>query len=153
MVWYIRFLKTPKIYQKRNVRALITITTDLGDEFYPADLILHAIIVTTEYEEDWMSEWQTVKWKSGMRALWIDIVNLKAGPPLDLRLVVNSKQSKEGNDISLEHIPEILGVWSDTFDWDKNQASNVVERRFRTDSGRERAVLEETGESIARHIW
>lgn len=153
MVWYIRFLKSPKLDQKCHVRALITITTDLGDEFYPADLTLHAMIVTTEHEEDWISEWQSVKWKRGMRTLWIDIVNLNAGPPVDLRLVVNSKQSKEGNSLSLEDIPEILGVWSGTFDWDKYHASKVVERRYRTDSGHERAVLEETGESIARHVW
>ena len=94
-----------------------------------------------------------MKWKSGMRALEIDIANLNAGPPVDLRLVVNSKQSREGSSLSLEEIPEILGIWSDTFDWVKDQASKVVERRYRTDSGHERAVLEETGESIARHIW
>ncbi|CAF9928577.1 MAG: hypothetical protein ALECFALPRED_004088 [Alectoria fallacina] len=153
MVWYIRFLKTPKFYQKGHVRALITITTDLGDDFYPTDLTLYAIIVATESEENRMSKWQTVKWESGMRNLWVDIVNLGAGPPVDLQLVVNSKQSREGVSVLLEDIPEILGVWSDTFDWDKYQASNVVERRYRTDSGHERAVLEETGESIARHIW
>lgn len=156
MVWYIRFLKTPKLDQKgrrSHVRALITVTTDLGDDFYPADLTLHAIIVTTEYEKDWMSEWQTVKWESGMRTLWIDIVNLDASPSVDLRLVVNSKQSKEGHSVLLETIPEILGVWSDTFDRDKDQASNLVERRYKTDSGHDRAVLEETGESIARHLW
>ena len=88
-----------------------------------------------------------------MRALWIDALNLNAGPPVDLRLVVNSTKSKEGNSVLIENIPEILGVWSDTFDWDKDQASNVVERRYRTGSGQERTVLEETGESIARHIW
>ncbi|KAF6234675.1 hypothetical protein HO173_007301 [Letharia columbiana] len=153
MVWYIRFLKSPKLDQKGHVRALITVTTDLGDDFYPADLTLHAIIVTTEYEEDWMPGWQTVKWKSGMRTLWIDIVNLDAGPSVDLRLVVSSEQSRQGNTLLLENIFEILSVWSDTFDWEKSQASNVVERRYRTDSGHERAVLEETGESIARHIW
>lgn len=153
MVWYIRFLKSPKLDQKGHVRALITVTTDLGDDFYPADLTLHAIIVTTEYEEDWMPGWQTVKWKSGMRTLWIDIVNLDAGPSVDLRLVVSSEQSRQGNTLLLDNIFEILSVWSDTFDWEKSQASNVVERRYRTDSGHERAVLEETGESIARHIW
>ena len=153
MVWYIRFLKLPRLDEKCRVRALITITTDLGDDFYPTDLSLQATIVTTDYEGNWMSDWQTMKWKSGMRALWIDIVNVNAGPPIDLRLVVNSIRSVEGNSVSLDHIPEILGVWSDTFDSVKKQASNVVERRYRTDSGYEGAVLEETGESIARHIW
>ena len=153
MAWYIRFLKPPKLDQKGHVRALITITTDLGDDFYPADFSLHAMIVTTEYEEDWMSEWQTVKWKSGMRTLWIDIVNADADPPVNLRLIVNTEQSKEGNSISLGNIPEIFGVWSDTFDGDQRQARKMVERRYRTDSGPERTIMEETGESIARHVW
>lgn len=150
MVWYIRFLKSPKINQHGHVRALITITTDLGDGFYPIDLTLHAIITG---EDNWTSEWRTVEWKSGMRNLWIDIVNVDADPPVDSRLVVNSKQSKEGNRISIESIPEILAVWSDTFDKGKSQAGGMIERRYRTPSDSERTIVEETGESIARHIW
>lgn len=150
MVWYIRFLKPPKINQHGHVRALITITTDLGDGFYPADLTLYAMITG---EENWTSEWQDVDWKSGMRNLWIDIVDLDADPPVDLRLVVSSKKSKEGNSISIESMPEILAVWSDTFDKGKTQAGSMIERRYRTLSGSERTIVEETGESIARHIW
>ena len=153
MVWYIRFLKTPKFHQKSNVRALITVTTDLGDAFYPRDLTLHAMIVTTESEKDWMSEWQTVNWKIGMRSLWIHIDHLDTGTPVDLRLVVNSEQSKEGSSVSLENIPEILGVWSDTFDWIEKVATNMIERRYRTHHGKSMAIFEETDESIARHIW
>lgn len=88
-----------------------------------------------------------------MRNLWIDIVNVDADPPVDSRLVVNSKQSKEGNCISIESIPEILAVWSDTFDKSKSQAGGMIERRYRTPSDSERTIVEETGESIARHIW
>ena len=155
MVWYVRFLKPPKLDQKGQVRALITITTDLGDEFYPADIKLYAMTVTTEHEHegDWMSKWQTVKWKSGMRTVWVDIVDSDAAPPVDLRLIINSNQSMEGNRISSKNIPEILGVWSDTFDRDKSQAQSTVERRYRLDSGPERAIMEESGESVARHIW
>ena len=153
MVWYIRFLKSPKLDPKGHVRALITITTDLGDDFYPVDLTLYAIIVTAQYKGEWMSEWQTVKWKSGMRSLWIEVRDAHASPPVLLRLVVNSGRSREGNSVSLDDMPEILGAWSDTFDSDKNQAGSIVERRYRTNSGPERVIVEETGESIARHIW
>lgn len=150
MVWYIRFLKTPKINQHGHVRALITVTTDLGDEFYPIDLTLYATITG---ENNWTSEWRTVEWKSGMRNLWIDIGSVDADPPVDSRLVVNSKPNNEGNSISMEGIPEILAVWSDTFDKGKSQAGSMIERRYRTPSGFERTTVEETGESIARHIW
>ncbi len=153
MVWYIRFLKSPKLDQKGHVRALITVTTDLGDGFYPADLALYVLVLSNKNEDDWTSGWQTVKWKSGMRTAWIDVANVYAAPSVPLRLVVSSRQSREGDRISLEHMPEILGVWSDAFDRERSQAGSMIERRYRTDSGSERAIVEETGESIARHIW
>lgn len=153
MVWYIRFLKPPKLDQKGHVRALITITTDLGDSFYPADLIIYAILVTAQDEEAWMSEWHTLKWKSGMRSLWVEFKDAHASPPEPLRLVVNLRRSREANVVLSGNLPEVLGVWSDTFDRDKNQAGTIVERRYRTDSGPERVIMEETGDSIARHIW
>ena len=153
MVWYIRFLKSPKLDQRSHVRALITITSDLGDEFYPADLVLYSIILSSERRENWRSAWEAVKWKSGMRALWIDVANVQVDPSVDLRLLVSSIKSTEGNSITLENIPEILVVWSDTFDRVKSQAGNVIERRYRTDPDYEKVIMEETGESIARHIW
>ena len=153
MVWYIRFLKPPKLDHKGHVRALITITTDLGDDFYPADLTIYAIIVTDQYEEQWMSEWRTLRWKCGMRSVWVDFKNTHASPPEPLRLLVNPSRNRKANVVLLDNMPEVFGVWSDTFDRDKNQAGSIVERRYRTDSGPERVIVEETGESIARHIW
>ena len=153
MVWYIRFQKSPKLDQQGHVRSLVTITTDLGDAFYPADLKLNAIVVAAEDVKRHISEWQTVYWKSGMRTLWIDIANVDAISLLDLRLVVNAETGTEWNVISFESMPEVLGVWSDSFDWDKRQAGSMIERRYRTHSGPERIIMEETGESIARHIW
>ena len=150
MVWYIRFFKNPKIDQKGHVRALITITTDLGDRFYPDDLTLHATIISNENR---MSEWQFLKWKGGMRTLWIDIANVDANLPVDLRLVVNCETSVEGNRISVENMPEISGVWSGTFGKSKSQAGGTIQRRYRTDLTVEKTMIEETGESIGRHIW
>ena len=150
MVWYIRFLKTPKIDQKGHVRALMTITTDLGDGFYPDDLTLHAIITSSE---NWMSEWQSLEWNRGMRTLWIDIANIDANLPVDLRLVVNCEKSVKGNCVSVENMPEILGVWSDIFGKSRSQAGDLIQRRYRTILEVERMIIEKTGESIARHIW
>ena len=150
MVWYIRFLKPPKIDPKGHIRALITITTDLGDEFYPDDLTVHATITN---DENWTSEWQSVEWKRGMRNLWIDIVIVDTNLPVDLRLVVNCETSVEGHCISVANMPEILGVWSDIFGKSKSQAGGIVQRRYRTVSKIHKVIIEETGESIARHIW
>ena len=153
MVWYIRLLKPPKLDQKGHVKALITITTDLGDDFYPIDLTVYAIIMTAHSKKVWTSEWQTLKWKSGMRSSSVEFNDAHASHPEPLRLAVNSRRSREANVILKDDMPEVLGVWSDTFDRKKNQAGNIVERRYRTDSGPERVIMEETGESIARHIW
>lgn len=150
MVWYIRFLKTPKIDQNGHVRALITVTTDLGDGFYPDDLTLHATITSNE---TWMSEWRIVEWKKGMRTLWIDIGNVEAHSPVDLRLIVNCERSFEGNGISVESMPEFLGVWSDLFGEGNSQAGGIIQRRYKPVSKVEKVIIEETGESIARHIW
>ena len=150
MVWYIRFLKSPKPDHKGRVRALITITTDLGDGFYPNDITLHATITSNE---NCMSEWQILKWKRGMRALWVDIASVDANQPVELRLVVNLEMSVEGNPVSVDNMPEILGVWSDTFGKSKSQAGGIVQRRYRTVSKAEKTIIEETGESIARHVW
>lgn len=150
MVWYIRFLKTPKIDLKGHVRALITITTDLGDGFYPNDITLHARILSNE---NCISEWRSLEWKRGMRTLRVDIANVDANLPADLRLVVNCKMSVEGNSISVDNMPEILGVWSDTFGKSKSQAGGIVQRRYRTVAKVEKMIIEETGESIARHVW
>ena len=150
MVWYIRFLKPPKIDLKGHVRALITITTDLGDGFYPKDITLHPTIISNE---SCMSEWQSLEWKRGMRTLWIDIANVDANLPVDLRLVVNREMNVEGNPISVDNMPEILGAWSDTFGKSKSQAGGIIQRRYRTISKIEKRIIEETGESIARHVW
>ena len=88
-----------------------------------------------------------------MRTLWIDIANVDADLPVDLRLVVNREMSVEGNRISVENMPEILGVWSDIFGKSKSQAGGIIQRRYRTGLTVERVIIEETGESIARHIW
>ena len=88
-----------------------------------------------------------------MRSLWIDIANVDANLPVDLRLVVNCERSVEGNRISVENMPEILGVWSDIFGKSKNQAGGIIQRRYRTGLKVEKMIIEETGESIARHIW
>ena len=128
----------------------MTITTDLGDAFYPDDLTLHATITKNENR---MSEWQSMEWKRGMRTLWIDIVNVDAKLSVDLRLVVNCETSVEGNRISVENMLEILGAWSDIFGKSKSQAGGIIQRRYRTGSEVEKMIIEETGESIARHIW
>lgn len=158
MVYYLRFLKPPKLnIQKGSVRALLTVTTDLGDDFYPGDLILYAIAVAAERKSDWQSAWQIVKWKSGMRTVWIEIKGIGSSPPELLRLNVNTRQTVLADIAQVDRLPDILSARSESFGrgagWEKVQADDRIERRFKTEAGQERVVYEEIGESVARHIW
>ena len=153
MVWYVRLLKPPKLDQNGRVQALITVTTDLGDQFYYADLTLYAFILNAKKEDDWSPGGWTFEWKSGMRQLWIDISNARKHFLGDWRLVVTPEPSESGTNISLNKLPEVLGIWCAPFDWTKVQAPSTVERRIRINGGPETTIVEETGESIARHFW
>jgi len=154
MVYYIRFFKTPKL-ENGTIRALITITTDLGDSFYPGNLTIHALITenTTDNLPLWKSEWRTVQWKAGNRNVWIEVKGVPSTKERRFQLIVNSKKTKEADNVSLSDLPEIVSARSDHFGRDTPQAGNLVERRYRTESGYERSLYEESGESIARHIW
>lgn len=158
MVYYLRFLKPPKLDTQKNVvRALLTITTDLGDGFYAGDLALHIIVVTSECESDWQSAWQIVHWKNGMRSIWVEIGDMGLRPPALLKLVVNTQQTLLADDLQFSQMPEILSARSAPFGrgegWKKIQVEGQIERRFTTEAGNERVIYEETGESIARHVW
>lgn len=154
MVNYIRFLKPPKPslthHTHVTVKALITITNDLGDEFYQGDLILIAEL-SSSYETPCTQS--NVVWKSGMRALWIVIELVPGDRPWPTRLHVTTRAGI-AKTITLSDIPDVLGAWSDHFDLHAHQeADKRVERRFNFVPDGPLSIFEETGESIARHIW
>ena len=154
MVHYIRFLKPPVLDSVRGiVRALVTVTTDLGDYFYPGHLSLFALIVIPEHDCSRALNWKKVQWKSGMRTLWIEVPLMHRSPLECWHLLVNTEPSLLADDISLLSMSEVLSARSDYFSLEKPQANHRIERRYKTNDGAERRVFEETGESIARHIW
>ena len=77
MVYYIRFLKLPKILtvdQSRSVvRALITITTDLGESIYRGDRPLWATLVSPDDNRTTILSRRDFLWKRGMRCLSIEM--------------------------------------------------------------------------------
>ena len=154
MVYYIRFLKPPELDTRRGIaRALVTVTTDLGESFYPGDLDLHAVVVAAKAEKHWQSAWQTIKWKSGMRIVWIEIRDMVSCPVESLHLAVNTQPTLMADKISLKEFPEILSAWSPCFGNKEKSIGNRVGRRYYTGTGVERKIDEEMHESIARHVW
>ena len=153
MVHYIRFLKSPRIdIQKCIVRALVTITTDLGDDFYPADLGLYAAVIS-DASKELDIEWERILWKRGMRNVWIEIGNMQFKDTRTMRLLVSTQRTLVADTVLLSSFPEFLSVRCEIFEKDKPQAGDKIERRYRTNLGNKRLIYEETGESIARHIW
>ena len=164
-----------------HVSCLITITSDLGDSFLPYNLSLSAELIRhltppsiSASEDDPNREaldsdpealdlldnvitWKTIQWKAGMRSLPIVIPlsrNYKQNGPLVVRIGTEAKANYDELDKLLQQESRgVVSAWSAPFNLeDESLVSRTVERRFRI-GNRTHRILEETGESIARHLW
>ena len=162
MVHYIRYLKVPFFCSANNglhrvVKALITITTDLGDDFFAKDLSLNAELFLSNQPEH--SHYRhRAYWKGGSRVLWIEIdvpCFEQTQEHWKLAITTACQETDVQFDVLAEDvICEVFSAWSgirhdaaDAVKW------NRVERRFMLRPGNVLSILEDTGESIARHIW
>jgi hypothetical protein len=155
---YVRFLKTPRITaekgtNKSNVYCLINITSDLGDSTLPYDATLVAELISPEQGDQILSS-RYVKWTADMRTLAITLP-LKPqhkNSPLRVCIGVTPKATFDTfTSLSNPDSPAIVSAWSAEFTSQK-EAVKLVERRFQI-ANRTIKVWEETGESIARHLW
>jgi hypothetical protein len=157
---YIRFLKTPRMAVEKNTAkpqlySLITITSDLGDSFLLHDLALSAELLDAETDE--IIVWKTVQW-SGGRSLPITfpLSKSRGARPVRVRIGVEPKSScDEFSKLQDEDFRGTVSAWSAPVDPSAlgNEAAKLVERRFDVGDGVRVNVWEETGESIARHLW
>jgi SAM-dependent methyltransferase len=158
----VRFLKTPKILVDNGtvtLSAVITLTTDLGETFYPHDIQLAATLREPDHGGDIFLR-KTLQWKSDMRSLSVsfDLTNTEIDWPAKLH--VHTKATKSTYDCFEDHhgrghLPGIVSVWSETLNPTKGalETHRRVERRFTPLTGRTLNIFEDTGESIARHLW
>jgi hypothetical protein len=154
---YIRFLKPPKV-QDDHIRALITITSDLGENFFPENVQLSAYLRSADdHGEIYLRK--GLKWKAGMRSLHVsfDIEDCDVHWPARLHVTLRDAPlsdhfEKTNNGV---HLPNIISAWSDILDPPRGvkEATKTIQRRFTPLSNRMLCIWEETGESIARHIW
>jgi hypothetical protein len=161
---YIRFLKSPRIVSVGRERALvakITVTTDVG--------IL--VDVVAEDGESLLGPGKEYVWKGreGMRSLEVSLSMQKVRKVPTVKMVVAAKgeqyvDSFEGilgiNDKmrTVENQGRIVTVRSMEIDVQSGQptGTGMAERVFSSsirNGGTEIHIWEETGESIARHIW
>lgn len=158
---YIRFLKPPRVVtvkstSKQEISCLVTIASDLGDSFLPHDIQLSAELLSGPSDE--VVVWRTVQWSAGMRTLPITfpLANTRKSSKLRVRVGFGSKlKCDEYSMLSEDGACGVLSAWSSSFGVSAptSEASKLVQRRFRLPSGSVVTMYEETGESIARHLW
>ena len=156
---YIRFLKTPRIVTDKKslrceVQCLITIASDLGDSFLPYDIQLSAELLSSQAPEQVLL-WKTVRWTRGMRTLPIAFPLPRRSASSKLRVRVGGEPKAtydEYTELSNEQ-RGVVSAWSAEF-LSSSEAVKLVERRFMMPpDGPVVRIWEETGESIARHLW
>lgn len=150
MVHYIRFLKTARVVTRSSnsvsVRALVTITTDLGDTFLLSDVILTSFLVSADDTGRVLCKAEK-RWQGGFRELTIDLTApVSEACPL-LRLCTAHVTVSDT-------MPSILEAWSAPFGpFSDSPAAPVVERQLSLPNKASIKIWEMTGDSIARHIW
>lgn len=166
MPHYVRFLKAPRIVPNERDRSsscvttLITITSDLGDSFLAEDA---TIVVALQLEEDGkhassLDRKYHYLWKATSRELQVVVVGpvpsqRSQGATPTAQLSVRAADAEGTSADSLDSC-RIISAWSPPFLWkDGGQADKLVQRRFSPARMPELRIWEETGNSIARHIW
>jgi hypothetical protein len=159
---YIRFLKSPRVVtvkgsSKQEISCLITITSDLGDSFLPYDIQLSAELLSSN-PTDKVLVWRTMQWSAGMRTLPVTfpLVKNRTSSKFRVRIGAEPKSTHdEYRKLSEDGTCGIVSAWSSQFDgfMTASEAEKLVERRFELAHGVFVSIYEETGESIARHLW
>ncbi|KAK3699998.1 hypothetical protein LTR37_016158 [Vermiconidia calcicola] len=152
---YIRFLKTPRVQVDRGsvlLKAVLAITTDLGETFYPEDIDLVITVRDIENDGDIYLR-RKVQWKAGARSVPVafNLSHQDVEWPACVHVAV--KNSATANNCGF--LPPICDVWSGLLNPTKGRmdSGRRVERRFMSGAEREVSLLEDAGDSIARHLW
>ncbi len=167
---YIRFLKPPRVFTPRNLEAcikvesLITITSDLGESYYPEDVLVWANLHASSTSQEGSQHQKTLgfQWRARMRALHIGFVFqgfCGDNEPFRLQITTHKGELTDGFQISNEpdqglQLPDIVSAWSmPLIHLSDQEVPRMVERRFALSPSHTLRIYEETGDSIARHIW
>ncbi|KAF2863611.1 hypothetical protein K470DRAFT_254899 [Piedraia hortae CBS 480.64] len=141
---YIRFLKVPRVV-RGCVEAMVTVTTDLGETFYPLAI---GLVVCLEGDKGEGVCEVKVDWKGkGIRSV---SVLMPIGKSVEWPARIHAYAGK-GNGF----LEPIIGIWSGGLDPRCGQYDSGwrVERRFITEHDESICLYEEAGDSIARHLW
>ena len=150
MVHYIRFLRTPQVHvtkKSTEINAVIAVTTDLGDSLLAQDEELTVELVEAHHPHGVLKT-SKVQWRDGSRACKFTIACSNKEAKKTVVVHVTGPSTKSGV------VSKILDVWSDAFSLSIDlQSEPVVERQIVLSNKSRVKIWEETGDSIARHIW
>ena len=134
-----------------SLKAVLAVTTDLGETFYPDDLELVTTLRDSEPDGDIYLR-RKVQWKAGARSIPItfDLSYQDVEWPACVHVSMKSASSKHSS-----FLPPIVDVWSGPLHPTKGrmESGRRVERRFMSLSERPVSLVEDAGDSIARHLW
>lgn len=156
MVYYIRFLKTPRFQQQKKsvyISALICITTDLGDDFLAEDVDLTASWLQHPTHK---ARYQTaLQWQAGSRQLSILLGPFSPNDAANQTAVLKIHLPDVEKDMLGEHAtPLVISGLSAPFGPQWEPAEPLIRRDLTiANNVRPLRIWEETGNSIARHIW
>lgn len=150
----VRFLRPPKVHNDKNtvqLKAVVTVTTDLGETFFPEDAELIATIRETAHDGEVYLR-RKFQWSGGARSLPIilDVSRNDIDWPACLHVGVKVSKGKGPG-----FLPPVVDAWSGELDPTKGQLDSGwrVERRFTPLNERPVSLIEDAGDSIARHLW
>ena len=133
------------------LKAVIAVTTDLGETFYPQDLDLVATVRALEDDGEIFLR-RKVTWRAGSRSTHIafDVSRQDVDWPACLHV-----KAKGFGKHSYGFLPPIADIWSQSLNPTRGimDSGRLVERRFVSSANRTVSLLEEAGDSIARHLW
>jgi hypothetical protein len=165
MVYYIRFLKPPRLHAN-SVNAVITITNDLGDEHLSQEVDLSVDV-------DCLGGKAKARWRKGSMALGISC-SVSHGPtslPSQAKLTVSCiPREKEQSASSARGVivlrrsgnieqhftlslPPILPARCDVQLYESQAASLYATRHFQFCNGGRLELCERLGECIEGHAW
>ncbi|KAF3386222.1 hypothetical protein F1880_000864 [Penicillium rolfsii] len=156
MVFYIRFLKTPRFQQQKKsvfISALICITTDLGDFFLAEDVDLTASWI--QYPSHKVRYQTALQWQASSRQLSILLGPFAPNDVVGQTAVLKIHLPDVEKDVLGEHsTPLVISGCSAPFGPGWEPAEQLIRRDLNiADNVRPLRIWEETGNSIARHIW
>ncbi|KAF7718037.1 Uncharacterized protein PECH_002370 [Penicillium ucsense] len=156
MVYYIRFLKTPRFQQQKQsayISALICISTDLGDDFLAEEVDLTASWV--QHSSHKVRAQTTFRWQAGSRQLAVSLGPFSLSAVAAETAVLKIQLADVERDTLEEgSIPLVISANSAPFGPQWEPAEPLIRRDLCIPGHlRPLSIWEETGNSIARHIW